>query len=135
MKGVIVGHRVPVYSRVLVPRVRAPRRREQYGDQFRFRQKRVCPPGYQFPVEVRGRFFEQVTRALVLRRREEAHVPVESLVIILAVEELNLLERVRARQIAAYRGMNGQKGVESGGAGFLRADYEEPGQLIAGLVP
>lgn len=121
----------------------------------------MCPARHQLPVEVGGRFLEQVPRALVFRRREEAHVPgakaqdqrgqlkegraprmppaprlpVQALVVVLPIEELYLLERVGTRQIATYRRMNGEEGVQRGGASFLGADYQEPRQLVAGFVP
>jgi len=52
-------------------------------------------------------------------------LPIETLVIILSVEKLNLLESVGARQIAAYRRMNGQERVQRRGAGLLRPDHQE----------
>mgnify|MGYP004580562513 CR=1 FL=1 len=61
-------------------------------------------------------------------------LPIEALVIILSIEELNLFERVGTRQIAAYRRMNGQEGVESGSASFLGTNYQESRQLIASFI-
>lgn len=77
-------------------------------------------------------FLETKDRTLFLP--QVFHLPIEALVIIFSIEELNLLKRVGTRQIAAYRRMNGQEGVESGSASFLRTNYQESRQLIASFI-
>ena len=75
VKGIILGCDVAVDLGVLIPGVGAPRRRQQYRDELRLGQKGVGAPRNKFTVEVRRGLFEEVARALVLRRREETHVP------------------------------------------------------------
>ena len=64
----------------------------------------------------------------IAEKREKGlhYVPVQAFVIIFAVEELYLLERVRTRQITTDGRMQRQKRVQCRGARFLRPNDEKP---------
>jgi hypothetical protein len=51
------------------------------------------------------------------------------------VEELDLLERVRTRQVAGYGWMQREESVESRRAGLLRSDHQKFRKGVARFVP
>ena len=83
-------------------------------DQFSFRQQRKRPLRCQFRVKVVSGLLEQDRLCGVgcdSRLGEERHVPVQALVVVLAIEELDFLECGRGGDVGLDGRVHGQEGV------------------------
>lgn len=69
----------------------------------------MCTSRHHFAIEVGRRLFEHDLRGVGRLLREEAEVPVEAAVVVVAIEELDLLEGFRAWQIAGQLWMQAEK--------------------------
>lgn len=121
----------------LVPRVRPTCGADQNGDNLGVWKQGVGSQRNQLPVKVRGTLFEQVSRRLtriVDGRGEKVHVPIQSLVVVVAVEELHLLERLRTGKVGLDGGVHRKKRIQCRRARLLWANHEELWQLVTRLV-
>lgn len=121
-------------SLVLVPGVGPVSRVDKHSDYLGSWQKGSPPPWYDLRVKVGGTFFKQEVSAGIGRNREEVHVPVDPLVVIRAIEELNLLKGAGAGKTACDSWVQAQEEVNSRGACLLWSHNEELGESITGFL-